>query len=213
MLIAEFRIHSPLFQDALERTPGVTVSLEEQYIADDGIRVLFWASGPDLADFQTALERDPTVANPKRVAETPDRTMYRVTISDDGETKTTYRKWCDLDIVLLETTATNRGWTGRFRFPDREALAKYRASLRELGLEFRLRTLYRESEVENETTASLTSDQYEALVAAYEAGYFEVPRGTSQPDVAAELDIASQSLSERLRRGTRTLVQTTLIDE
>ncbi|TYL38332.1 bacterio-opsin activator [Natronococcus pandeyae] len=215
MLIAEFRIDSPLFRTALERAPEVTLSIEEHYAAPEGIRVLFWAAGDGVSDgeFQSALEADPTVTESTQIAETPSRTMYRVTVSDEGEAGTTYREWSALDIVSVDITATNEGWTGRLRFPDREALAKYRAALRDRGLEFHLRSLYQETGGANGATASLTSNQHEALVTAYESGYFDVPRGASQPDVAAQLDIASQSVSERLRRGTKTLVERTLIDE
>lgn len=215
MLIAEFRVDSPLFRTALERAPGTTLSVEEHYATPEGIRVLFWAAGDGTTDeeLQSALEADPTVTEPTKVAETPSRTMYRVTISNEGEAGTTYREWSDLDIVSVDITVTSEGWTGRLQFPNREVLAKYRAALRDRGLEFHLRSLYQETGRANGATASLTSNQYEALITAYESGYFDVPRGASQPDVAAQLDIASQSVSERLRRGTKTLVETTLIDE
>ncbi|WP_306054136.1 helix-turn-helix domain-containing protein [Natronococcus wangiae] len=213
MLIAEFRINSPLFRAALERTPGVTISVEEHYVAPEGIRMLLWAAGASGEQFRTALEADPTVADLKRLAEAPSRTMYRITTSDEGEASTTYREWFDLDIIPVDITATVEGWTGRLRFPNREALAQYRAALRNRGLKFHLQSLYRETGHANGTTASLTPNQREALITAYESGYFDVPRGASQPDVAAQLDIASQSVSERLRRGTKTLVETTLLDE
>lgn len=220
MLIAEFRVSTPLLQTAIERTPGVTISVEEQYVTNEGIRMLFWASGDGSVDLQAALEADPTVTNPKRIAGTPTRDMYRVRITDHGEANTTYRLWSEFNIVSLEATITDEGWIGRFRFPDRDALARYRGALQDRELDFHLRALYRETDAktadgvrENRTTSVLTTGQHEALVTAYEAGYFDVPRGASQPDVATELGIASQSLSERLRRGTKTLVETTLIED
>lgn len=214
MLIAEFRVNSPLFRTALDRSPGVTLSVEEQYVTSEGIRVLFWARGDEgHEEFASALEADPTVTDPTKLAETPSRTMYRVTISEAGETGTAYRVRSDLDVISADIAVTTEGWTSRLGFPNRGMLAKYRAALQDRELEFHLRSLYRHRGHENGTTASLTSNQHEALTTAYELGYFDIPRGASQPDVAAQLDIASQSLSERLRRGTKTLVETTLIDE
>jgi predicted DNA binding protein len=58
----------------------------------------------------------------------------------------------------------------------------------------------------------LTDTQREALVLAYERGYFGSPRETSLEEVAAELDITQQSLSSRLRRGHRRLIAATLVD-
>jgi predicted DNA binding protein len=50
-----------------------------------------------------------------------------------------------------------------------------------------------------------------ALVAAFEAGYFTDPRETSLSDLAEQQDSSHQALSERLRRATGNLVESTLI--
>lgn len=52
----------------------------------------------------------------------------------------------------------------------------------------------------------LTPEQYETLVAAVEHGYFEIPREVSMQDLAEELGVSHQALSERLRRAYETLV-------
>lgn len=52
---------------------------------------------------------------------------------------------------------------------------------------------------------NVTPAQEEALRAAYNAGYFEVPKGTSAQEVATELDISKSAFLERLRRGQATL--------
>jgi hypothetical protein len=45
----------------------------------------------------------------------------------------------------------------------------------------------------------LSPEQLTVLRTAHRMGYFEVPRGASADDIAAELDIAQSTLSERLR--------------
>lgn len=45
----------------------------------------------------------------------------------------------------------------------------------------------------------LSPDQLTVLRTAHRMGYFDVPRGASADDIAAELDIAQSTLSERLR--------------
>lgn len=59
----------------------------------------------------------------------------------------------------------------------------------------------------------LTSEQYEALTEAIQYGYFEIPRDISLVELAAELDISHQALSERLRRAYRTLISEETKDE
>ncbi|MFC7009142.1 helix-turn-helix domain-containing protein [Halalkalicoccus salilacus] len=57
----------------------------------------------------------------------------------------------------------------------------------------------------------LTERQRNTLVAAFEAGYFTVPRETSLSDLAERQDASHQALSERLRRATGNLVESALI--
>jgi len=46
-----------------------------------------------------------------------------------------------------------------------------------------------------------TTAQEEAMRAAYEMGYFDVPRAADASEVAAELDVSKSAFLERLRRG------------
>lgn len=52
-----------------------------------------------------------------------------------------------------------------------------------------------------------TTPQEEALRAAYERGYFEVPRRADAGDVADEIGISKSAFLERLRRGQAALFQ------
>ena len=52
----------------------------------------------------------------------------------------------------------------------------------------------------------LTPVQRETVEAALELGYFDIPRGVSMEELAAELDITPNAVSERLRRAERTLL-------
>ncbi|MDF9748224.1 helix-turn-helix domain-containing protein [Natrinema salsiterrestre] len=55
--------------------------------------------------------------------------------------------------------------------------------------------------------SKLTSDQLEVLETAYNHGYFDVPRETSETDLADELDITQSTINERLRTAERTLLE------
>jgi len=47
----------------------------------------------------------------------------------------------------------------------------------------------------------LTDPQREALVLAYERGYFNSPREVTMEELGAELGITQQAVASRLRRG------------
>ena len=53
---------------------------------------------------------------------------------------------------------------------------------------------------------NLSESQYEA----HEQGYFASPRGVSASELATDLGISQQALSERLRRASRSLLDETL---
>jgi len=101
------------------------------------------------------------------------------------------------------------GWWGRSRFPDREALAEYREFCTDRGATFQLERLTRESDADD-PPFELTEEQYEALVAAREAGYFDVPREVSTEEIGEKLGISGPSASERLRRGIDRLLENAL---
>jgi predicted DNA binding protein len=56
----------------------------------------------------------------------------------------------------------------------------------------------------------LTAPQRQALLLAVEHGYYDVPRNGTLTDIAGELDISEQAASQRLRRGTRSLLRSTI---
>ncbi|MDS0260452.1 helix-turn-helix domain-containing protein [Haloarcula sp. S1CR25-12] len=105
-------------------------------------------------------------------------------------------------IDVLPTGWRQTGW-----FADRDAFEQFRAFWqRNTG--FRLHRLTRAGESEPPGDG-LTDRQREALRTAYEMGYFDIPRGASLAEVAAELDIAASSVSERLRRAQTQLIEET----
>lgn len=58
--------------------------------------------------------------------------------------------------------------------------------------------------------SKLTDKQREALLTAFKRGYHEIPRDTTSSDLADELGISHQALSERFRRAYRHLVESEL---
>lgn len=111
------------------------------------------------------------------------------------------------DAAIESIRVTPTGWVQSGRFADRETLAEFRSFWERNG-GFTLRRLTPDGGPD--PSAGLTDPQREALRAAYESGYFDIPRAASLEDVAAELDITASSLSERLRRAQTHLVETTV---
>lgn len=212
MIVVEFQIDTPILQESLTHTPRTIISYEELYQTEGKIRFLFWAEGGDLTAFEDGLTADPTVANPTQLTETQTRRLYRVTFTEYGESVATSPFWPGLDISLLHATTKTvpEGWIFRMRMPDRETLQQFHDKCEDNDTSIHLKTVYQEEDNTTKADAQLTSCQQEALVAAHDLGYFQIPRRASLADVSDHCDISSQALSERLRRGTATLIQTSL---
>lgn len=56
----------------------------------------------------------------------------------------------------------------------------------------------------------MTAAQQEALLLAFESGFYDSPRTTTLAEIGDELEISQQAVSSRLRRGTRRLIANTL---
>lgn len=112
------------------------------------------------------------------------------------------------DAIIERIEVHPDGWTQTGWFASRDEFDKFRAFWQQ-NSDFRLRRLTRDGEPEPAGNG-LTDRQSEALRTAYELGYFDIPRGASLEEVAAELDISASSVSERLRRAQTQLIEETV---
>jgi predicted DNA binding protein len=108
--------------------------------------------------------------------------------------------------IVKRIIITPDGWTQKRWFADRDEFIEYCEFWRENGTSFSLKRLS-ESDTDSDYGIGITNRQREALVAAYEMGYFDIPRTTNLTDVASALGISAPSLSERLRRAHVHLIE------
>jgi predicted DNA binding protein len=212
-VIAEFEKEARVIRDTLEAVPDVTVTVDGvQWLPESPAKVHFEAGGGDLDAFEEALAEDPTVTAFRRLSSVTGGRLYRATLSSNGQGKSTYHLVADQDGLVLHMTARSDTAHVRARFPSREALFAYQEACRERDIEFSLDRLFTEDA--GATTGGdrfgLTEPQQEALLAALERGYFEVPRRTRLEAVADDLGISTQALSTRLRRAHSNLLRHTL---
>lgn len=211
-LIAEFDIASPklALSTALDAAPAMSIEIEQEFGAPSGRPIIFfWAEGGDFEAFERGLEDDETVTNIERLIDVEERALYRVEVTD-ATRAVTYPMWIRLGIEGLEGMYRDGRWQSRMRFPDREALRGYRQWCDEHDVTFELRQLYDAERAERRPNDSLTDRQREALELAGDRGFFAIPRESSLADLAAELGISEQAVSERLRRGTARLIDSSL---
>lgn len=203
--IAELSVVHPdlTLAPTIKDISGISIELESQPITTLDSPVLFYSvKGADFQDFESALADDHTIADWKVVMTLSDCRMYQVRLTRD--VKVLAPELTDHQINVLAAKSTERGWRIRAHVPDKASLSDFWTYCREENIEFQLEKLYStESKTRPSNSegikAALTPRQREVARTTIRMEYFD-QTGASAEEVAAELGIASSTLSTHLRR-------------
>jgi predicted DNA binding protein len=204
-IIAEFGLYSSrlMLHQTFQTVPEVELDVVREVATDPNRPVVFfWAAG-HVDAFEAAMDDDETVDSYYCYDETEDAVLYRVQASPATEL-VVYPVWVDLDVEPLEVGYADGTWHARMRFPGHSALKQFQTWCDEHDVEFDLHAVYTGTE---RSEYDLTDEQREALRLALEAGFFEIPRDVSMDDLAEELGVSRQAVSERLRRGHEAIIR------
>lgn len=209
-VFAEFHVPTDAFalSRTLERVPEAVIEIERVVATEELMSPYFWVSGGDRERFRDAARADPTVRNLTELDPFEETVLYRAEWTENIES--VLYAYTRLGANLFEATGTGETWELRMRFDTHDDLEAFQTYCAERGLSYDLRRLHELSHPMTASQYGLTEKQRTALVAAWEAGYFETPRRATLEEIAAELGITQQSLSDRLRRGHHALIASTL---
>ena len=186
----------------LQEYPDIEIELERIVPTREQIIPLFWIESGSERAVEETLESDPLVEEIVQLTRTPDRILYSVNWSPD--INALVRAIVDLGVDVLTAEGTSNFWEFRLQFEDREKLGRFRRTCQEKDIHLDLLRVYNPQMPPE--SGPLTPEQRDALNAAYEEGYWDIPRGTTQQDLADLVGISDNSLSQRLRRGTKIAV-------
>lgn len=173
-----------------------------------GVMPFVWASTDQQEALFAALRQDTTTEEVALMSREPDRALYRILWETD--VRVVVDTLLQNDGSLLEAHGEQDGWDLRIIFPDRDAVSRTYETWRSNDI---CPTIQRINGVRNMVAyegLGLSACQYETLKEAFYNDYYDIPRGTSLDDLATDLGISHQALSERFRRGHRNLVETML---
>lgn len=207
-------IHLPADEFALSYTldtiEDVNVEIE-RIAAHDPASVMpyLWTTSAEPTELERVLAEDATVDAVEKVAQpADDEALYQMEWIDSVEVLV--HILIEQEGTILTAEGGQDGWSMRILFPDREALSRTYEFCEENDLRFDLRRICNVDEGK-EGRFGLTDGQEDTITTAYDHGYYDVPRSTTLGELAEEVGISHQALSERLRRGHKTLVENSLI--
>ncbi|WP_336133582.1 helix-turn-helix domain-containing protein [Natronomonas amylolytica] len=191
-----------------ENLPEVTVELERLIPHETFIIPYFWVRGAEADDIEAAFEPHAGLVSITLVDGVDDEYLMR------AEWKSEYfgllSALANTNVVVLSGVGTKDGWRFEVRGESREAIGEFRTVCQEHDIRIEITAVHELLPVQDDDY-ELTEGQREALVLAYERGYFDSPRATSLAELAEELGVTQQSLSERLKRGHRRLIAGALL--
>jgi hypothetical protein len=196
----------PLALDqALSMLSESTLIPKHHTVSAAGDRTLhLFAASAEVEECRDAFMLDPTVVAANHVATFPDGLMFQLDLTDDAVLVAPTS--LELGARTLSVRGHDGQWNARVQFPDRDALVALRQFCQEHDIEFGIDSLYH-TDWGRGTTTNLTEQQREALLMAFERGYYDVPREITQDNLATALDISRSAVSHRLRRATAQLIE------
>ncbi|MCU4744520.1 helix-turn-helix domain-containing protein [Natronoglomus mannanivorans] len=210
-IIADFSVKSDDFalNHALTATPQMIVEIEQVVATmEDRIMPYFWVSGHDHAAFEDAFQDDSSVTNTAVIDEVEGAKLYRAEWTENVET--IIYAYVELGATLMQAIGKAEDWELRMRFDSRDALSEFREACDENDISFELNRTREQEQPMASAQYDLTPTQRETLVTALEAGYYEVPRAVTMRELAEQMGIAQQTLSNRFRAAYNNLITSTL---
>ncbi len=209
--IAEIRF--PATEFALAETLSAVPHLEFETVRvvaheTDRVLPLVWAQTDDGDALDDALADDSTVENVRLLADLAAERLYRMDWVANVET--VVHALLEHDGTVLNASGRADGWHLRILFPDRESLSATHEFATNNDISFSLQSVSNLSEGRGSQFA-LTEHQHQALLAAYENGYYEVPQETTMEDLADDLGVSAQAVSQRLHRAYSNLIENALV--
>ena len=171
----------------------------------------YYIESSDFHRFEDGLRNDNTISEFERVIETRDReAIYCVEYSGEGILLSPVISAANG--VILDKENDGSAWLFTIWMTERADLRYIWEYAQQNDIDIELLRVNEYASL-GDTDAGLTDSQREALLVAFETGYFEEPRKATLGEVATELDISQPAAGGLLRRGVRRLIISSLLDE
>jgi predicted DNA binding protein len=215
-VLLEFTVDAEQFKlgNVLSTAGDLEFELERIVPTNSHMMPFVWAATDDALDvtlpgFEERLRDSEHVRELVALDRMEDGALYRIEWKehDDGLLKAL----ADTEATVLEAWGYET-WTFRVRFPDHGGLTDFHNYLVDYDITIHIERTYtfaRESARRRDF--GLTPEQREALVLALQRGYFATPSEVGLGELADELGISKQAVSNRIRRGNEKILQPLLL--
>lgn len=210
-VIVEFQIRASDFElgQILTVDGDTSIELERTIPTGTASVPLFWVHHATAESFFERVQRHPDVRGASTVEVFDDRTLYRLDWDDSSDRL--FSGISEHGGQLLSADGTASVWEFELRFDSHEDLSAFQDHCEATHLSLDVVRVYNPMDPDGGPWHGLSEPQFEAITLAAQKGYYEIPRGCTTAELAAELGISDQATTERLRRGIDTFVRHSLV--
>ncbi|RBI58774.1 bacterio-opsin activator [halophilic archaeon] len=190
-------------------TAGTDLHIEFERVVPVGADVvpIFWAWNGDLEAFEQRVRDDTNVEQFVAIDQVDDRRLYL--LNWDIPAGAFFGALTTAEGIIRNAHGySNENWEFELLFPSHDHLTRFHNVSRNNEIEYTLGKMQSLRDAGASQLANVVTDkQREALVLAFQHGYFMTPRQVTLSELATELDITQQSLSNRIRNGIEAIVE------
>lgn len=209
-LIAEFTIPPEAIPGGktLRNLPNTRIELDRIVPTNEGVFPFLWVFGVEADEFVAHAVEESEIVDIDVIAQVTDGALLQVEWSIGADVIDAIT---EMDASIMEGTGTAEEWYFRVRAEDRAGFTQFREIFTRRDVSIQLNRLYNLADLLNQEHHSLTPEQRETLIAAFQYGYFDEPRQITQRELGELFDVSGRAISKRLRRGIRNLVASAIV--
>lgn len=192
----------------LEVVSGIAIELESMVPLGETAIPFFWVHNSHRDIFRANLAEQDFITDISEIDTLDSKTLYA--LEWVGKTDKLFQGIQQRGAQVLGATGTPREWEFELRFPDHEALSDFQRYCNQEEISLDVARIYNPTRPDSGPWFGLTPVQRETLLLAIEQGYYEIPRQCTTIELAEELGVSDQAITERLRRAIVTLVSNTV---
>lgn len=192
----------------LEVVSGMTLELESMVPMGETAIPFFWVHNSHREVFRANLADQELITDVSEIDTLDNKTLYA--LEWNGETDKLFQGIQQRGAQVLSATGTPQEWEFELRFPDHESLSEFQRYCNQEEISLDVARVYNPTRPDSGPWFGLTPIQRETLLLAIERGYYEIPRQCTTLELAEELGVSDQAITERLRRAILTLVSNTV---
>lgn len=191
-----------------DAVPTIEIEVESIVPLGESVVPYFWAWGDDFAAFEAFLDDDPEVAGVSRLDRVDGGALYRIEWNVDSPVLECIQR---AGGVVVDAHGDVDRWRLTVWFEEGGGSSSFLECCRSRDAAVDIAHLHSLDREAGGAYPAVTSAQREALVVAYENGYFEGPREITQTELADRLGISTAAAGRRLRRGNANMVERFLL--